>query len=207
MQCMGKEARRLTRAGLLRRGAVGGGALLASASGLAAVAPAAFADGVPDGDLAYLRLLIASELLAVDFYREVLRRGTLRRPGTTVVRRLRADESQHYALLAALMTADGQTPATAGDIDFSYPAGTFASRHSIVSFAKGLERMLVGAYIDALENVQTPAYRATTARILANEAQHHGAVAALLREPVIGKGLPSPVRMDAMSNFLDRYES
>jgi rubrerythrin len=185
---------------------LGGGALLASASGLGAFAPSAFADVVPDGDLAYLRLLIASELLAVDFYGQATGAGVLRRPATAVAHRIRDDESKHYALLAALMTAAGQTPTTAGDIDFSYPRGTFASRHSILSFAKELERMLTGAYIDALEQVQTPGYRETMARILASEAQHHGALAALLGEPVIGKR-SSPVRMDAMSNFLDNYES
>lgn len=183
---------------------VGGGALLASASGLGALAPAALADAVPEGDVAYLRLLIASELLAVDFYgRTRLRVG----PAYAVVaRRILADESEHYELLAALMTADGEAPATADDIDFSYPGGTFASGRSILGFAKELERVLTGAYIDALEHVQTPGYRKTMARILASEAQHHGAIAALWGEPVIGKS-PLPVRMDVMSNFLDRYES
>lgn len=185
---------------------LGGGALLASASGLGALAPAAFADGVPDGDLAYLRLLIASELLAMDFYGQALYTGLLQARGTAVANRISADEAEHYALLAALMTADGQTPATAGDIDFSYPARTFASRRSILGFAKELERLLTGAYIDALENVQTPGYRETMAQILASEAQHHGALAALRGEPVIGRP-PLPVRMDVMSNFLDRYES
>jgi hypothetical protein len=185
---------------------LGGGAMLVSASGLGALAPSAFADAVPDGDLAYLRLLIASELLAVDFYGRATGAGVLRRPATVIARRITADESHHYALLAALMTADGQTPATAADIDFSYPRGTFASRVSILSFAKELERMLTGAYIDALEQVQTPGYRGTMARILASEAQHHGALAALLGEPVIGRA-PLPVRMDVMSNFLDHYES
>ena len=183
---------------------LGGGALLASASGLGALAPAAFADGVPDGGLAYLRLLIASELLAIDFYGQTS--GDLGRPYAAVARRISSDESAHYTLLAALMTAEGQTPATADDIDFSYPPGTFASRRAIIRFAKELERMLTGAYIDALEHVETPRYRATMARILASEAQHHGAIAALWGEPVIGKP-PLPVRMNVMSNFLDHYES
>jgi rubrerythrin len=183
---------------------LGGGALLASASGLGALAPAAFADGIPDGDLAYLRLLIASELLAIDFYGQI--GGRLGPSHATVAGRIQKDESVHYELLAALMTADGQTPATAGDIDFAYPAGTLKSRKSILGFAKQLEHMLTGAYIDALQNVQTPKYRGTMARILASESQHHGAVAALLGEPVIGKA-PLPVHMDVMSNFLGRYES
>lgn len=185
---------------------LGGGTLLASASGLGALAPAAFADGAPEGDLAYLRLLIASELLAIDFYGRTFGRSGLGRAYATVARRIRADEHEHYGLLAALMTADGQTPATAGDIDFSYPAGTFASRRSILGFAKELERMLTGAYIDALEHVQTRGYRETMGRILASEAQHHGALAAVWGEPVIGR-TPSRVRMAAMSSFLDRYES
>ena len=130
----------LTRGGLLRRGAVGGGALLASASGLAAVAPTAFADGAPASDLAYLRLLIAAELLAVDFYGQTVWRSTF--PFSDVTQRIAFDEWQHYKLLAGLMTAAGQTPATSGDFDFAYPAGTFVTPRSALRFGKELERML-----------------------------------------------------------------
>jgi hypothetical protein len=105
------------------------------------------------------------------------------------------------------MTAAGQTPATAGDIDFAYPTGTFASEHVILRFARRLEGMLAGAYIDALEHVTTARYREAMARILANEAQHRGALASLLRGPVIERPFPRPVRPDVLSNFLDRYES
>lgn len=208
MQCMGMTASLgLTRAGLLRRGAVGSGVLFASASGLAAVAPAASADGSPAGDLAYLRLLIAGELLAVDFYGRAFDHGDLRRPYAPVARQIRADEREHYELLAAQLAAAGQTPATAGDIDFSYPARIFASRRTVLRFARELERVLAGAYIDALEHVRTPAYRLTMARILASETQHHGALAALAGEQMISRRMPTPFRMDAMSNFLGRYES
>jgi rubrerythrin len=185
----------MSRAGFVR----GSGALLVSATGLGTFAPSALADAPPDGDLAYLRLLIAAELLALDFYSQL----SSRRVG---LKRIAADEREHYRLLAALMTAAGQTPAAPGDIDISYPAKTFSSRHAILSFAKELERMLEGAYIDALEHVQTPAYRVTLARILAREAQHHSAVAALFGEPVIG-AMPTRVSMEQMSNFLGRYES
>jgi len=185
----------------------GGGALLVSAAGLGAVAPAAFADGPPTGDLAYLRLLIAAELLAADFYGQAFAHGDLRRPYAAVARQIRADENEHYTLLAAQLTAAGQTPATAGDIDFSYPARAFASSRSVLRFAREFERVLAGAYIDALEHVQTPAYRETMARILASETQHHSALAALAGEPVITRQMPTPFRMDAMSNFLGNFES
>jgi ferritin-like protein len=205
MQCMGKAV--LTRGGLLRRGAVGGGALLASASGLAAVAPSAFADAAPAGDLAYLRLLIAAELLAVDFYTQALERGDLRRAYEPRAQRIVADESEHYALLAALMTAAGQTPATADDIDFSYPGGVLTGPDSTLRFARELEQILVGSYIDALTNVQTPAYRQTMAQILVNEARHQSALAGLQGKPPIGNALAKPVPMATMSDFLDKYES
>jgi len=197
----------MSRAGFLRQGVIGGGAVLVSASGLGAFASAAFADAPSDGDLAYLRLLIAVELLAVDFYGRALEHGDLRRSYSALARQIRGEEHEHYTLLAGLLRAAGQTPATAGDIDFSYPAGTFARRRSILGFAKELERVLAGAYIDAVEHVQTPGYRETMARILANEAQHHGALAVLEGEPVIEKRFPSPFRMSALSNFLDNYES
>lgn len=178
---------------------------LVSASGLGAFAPSGLADGAPAGDLAYLRLLIAAELLAVDFYRQAF--GGIGGGYASVGRRIHADEHEHYALLAALLTAAGGTPATAGDIDFSYPNGTFSGLHSVMRFAEELEQMLLGAYVDAAENVQTPAYRQTMAQILAHEAQHRSALAALQRQPQIQPALPASVGMAAMSDYLDRYES
>jgi hypothetical protein len=180
--------------------------LLASASGLGALAPAALADAPPDGDLAYVRLLIAAELLAVDFYGQAIAHGDLKQQYAARAQRIAADEAEHYTLLAALMTADGLIPATADDIDFAYPGATFGGTGSVLRFAQRLEQMLVGSYIGALANVQTPAYRQTLAQILASEARHQSAIAGFQGKPLVG-ALQQPIRMDVMSNFLDRYES
>lgn len=196
-----------TRSRFVGRAAAGGGALLASASGLAAFVPAAFATTPPDGDLAYLRLLIAAELLAVDFYTQALAHGDLDQQYGPRAQRILADETEHYNLLAALMTAAGQTPATSGDIDFSYPAATFAGTSSALRFASRLESVLVGSYIDAVTNVQTAAYRGTLAQILANEARHQSALAGLRGGSLIGTALPTPIPMATVSAFLDNYES
>jgi hypothetical protein len=177
-----------------------------SAGGLGAFAPAALA-AAPAGDLAYLRLLIAAELLAVDFYTEASARGHLKQQYAARASRIIADESEHYTLLAALMTAEGLTPATAADIDFSYPGSPFLGTASVLRFAQQLEVMLVGSYIDALANVQTPAYRQTMAQILSAEARHQSAIASLQGRPLLGASLPAPVTMAAMSDFLDKYES
>ena len=184
---------------------MGCGALIASASGLGTFAPSAFADAPPLGDLAYLRLMIAAELLAVDFYAQAFRNiGGGYRPRA---RRIGAQESEHYTLLAALLTAAGQTPATADDIDFSYPTGAFATVHSTLSFADKLEQMLVVAYVGALVNVQTPAYRKTMAQILVQDAQHQSGLSGLQRGPLNAGSLAAPVTMAAMSDYLDKYES
>lgn len=197
----------LSRAALLRRGAVGGGALLVSASGLSTLASVASAATPPDGDLAYLRLLIAAELLAVDFQTNALASGRLRHAARPVFRQMRADENAHYKQLATLMVAAGQVPTTAADINFSYPKGSFRSQASILRLAARLERLSVGAYVGAIENVATPGLRLPIGQIAANEAQHAGAIAALTGRPVIGKALPASVSMAAASDVLDEFES
>lgn len=197
----------MSRAGFLRRGAVGSGALLISGSGLAAVASAARADTLPDGDLAYLRLLIAAELLAVDFQTKALRGGKLRHAAHTLLRQIRADDTAHYDHLAAQLTDAGGTPATSADIDFRYPRGTFRSQASLLTMGGRLEHLLVGAYVGAVQNVQTPDLRLPLGQIAANEAQHLGALAGLRGEPVVGKAFGPALQMGAVSDALDEFES
>jgi len=195
------------RAGFLRRGAVGGGALLVTASGLTAFADTASADVVPDADLAYLRLLIAGELLALDFYGQALASGRLRHGARPLVRRMRADESAHYTKLAGVMTAAGQTPATSGDIDFSYPKRSFHSQGSILRLAGQIERLLLGAHLGALENVASSDLRLLIGQIAANEAQHGSALAGLAGGVVIGRAFAPALQIAEVSDVLDRFES
>ena len=141
----------LTRAGLLRLGA---------AASLGVVPP-------PDTDFAWARLLIATELLADDFYTRALAvfsSGTLREA--------RANEHAHYAGLAALMNENGQAPAQAGDIDFSYPAGSFSGSVSVRRLGAALEMLQLGAYLGAADALVSEPLRGIVARIAANEAQH-----------------------------------
>lgn len=201
----------MSRAGFLRRGAVGGSALLVSASGLSTLGLADVADASavtpPAGDLAYLRVLIAAELLAVDFHAKALRGRRLRHAAHALLARIRSDETKHYAQLAALLSGAGQTPATAGDIDFSYPQGTFRSQGSITRLAGRLEHLMVGAYLGAVENVETPDLRLTIGQIAANEAQHQGALAALHGRSVVGKPFAPALQIGAVSDALDEFES
>jgi hypothetical protein len=193
----------LSRAALLRRSA-GGGALLLVGAGLAAPADAA---DIPDGDLSYLRVLVAAELLKGDFHARALASRRATGAAARLLRSAEADDRAHYSGLAALLSGAGQTPAAAGDIDFTYPRGSFASQTAIARLASRVAQVTLGAYLGAVESVQTPELRRPLGQIAANEAQQLGALAQLRGRPVVGGAFAASLRIDAVSAALDEYES
>lgn len=202
--CLGNayEPRSVNRAELLRRG-LGGSVALAGLGVFALPASAA----VPDVDLAYLRLLVAAELLKADFATQAVGGRKLPAPWAAVVRRMHADDDAHYTGLAALMNSAGQPPASAGDIDFSYPRGSFATKRSTIALGWKLTSLTLGAYLGALENVQTPTIRLPLAQIAANEAQQQSALAPGVGRAVIGSPYAGALEIDVVSAALDEYES
>lgn len=200
---LGSSSASYDRGALLRRGSV---ALLASgAAGSLLTARASAA--VPDNDLSYLRLLIGAELLAADFQSQALASGRLAAPTAAALKQISADEAAHYAGLAQLVTAAGQTPASADDIDFAYPSGSFASQASILKLAWSIETLALGAYLGAVENVQTAQLRLPLGQIAANEAQHLSALAPMLGRPTIGRAFAPSLSIAAVTAALDDYES
>ena len=192
----------MNRAGLLRTGVGGGAALL----GLGVWAERAAA-AVPDVDLAYLRLLVATELLKADFATQAVASGKLGTPAAAIVRRMHAADDAHYTGLAALMNDAGQPPATAGDINFAYPSGSFSSMRSTATLAWRLTSLALGAYLGALEQVQTPSIRLPLGQIAANEAQQQSALAPLVGRQAIGSAFAAALPIDVVSAGLDEYES
>ena len=197
---------RLRRAEVLRRGLGGGVALVTSGAALGALAAPASA-AVPDVDLSYLRVLIATELLKGDFQEKALTSGKLDASATRLLRRMQTDDRAHSAGLASLLAGAGQPPATADDIDFSYPRGSFDTRDAIVKLGWTLATLALGAYLGAIENVQTPAARLALAQIAANEAQQLSALGPLAGRPTIGAAFAAALSIDAVSAALDEYES
>ena len=192
-----------SRGGLLLRGA----ALALTASGAGALTAAAAADTPPDADLAYARLLVAADLLAADFYGRALAAKQFGAADVKTLRRAAFNEKEHYDAVAGVLTAAGQTPATAADIDFSYPAKAYASRGSIAKLGAELEALQLGAYLGAADAVQTEPLRGIASRIAANEAQHAGFFTGLLDNRPLGVSLPLPLAIDAASNALAAYTS
>jgi len=192
----------MNRAGLVRTGVGSGAALL----GLGVWAERAAA-AVPDVDLSYLRLLVATELLKADFATQAAAGGKLGAQTAGIVRRMHTADNAHYTGLAALMNDAGQPPATAGDIDFSYPRGSFASARSTTTLAWKLTSLALGAYLGALEQMQTPSIRLPLAQIAANEAQQHGALSPLVGRQAIGSAFAAALPIEVVSAALDAYES
>jgi hypothetical protein len=192
----------ISRASLLARGGKVAGALAAGmAFGLPVRASAAT---TPDGDLAYARLLVALELLSLDFYSRAIGAGG----GSQLeLRRARAAEHRHYDVAAAVLTNEGQVSATAQDIDFTYPRGSFASGAAIARLGVRLESLSLGAYLGAVRSLQTPLYREHAARAAASEAQHLTVFAGVVGGRRLGPPLPAALSIDRVSDALDAYTS
>jgi rubrerythrin len=193
-----------TRSAFVRRGAGGGLALAVAATPLALL-PADAAAAPSDGDLASLRLLVAAELLAVDF--SVRAANALPPRPARAFRRILLDEEQHLGQIGDLLRAAGQTPLTGGDVDFTYAKRTFTSAGAILREATRIEALLVGAYIGALAAMTAPELRLPLAQIAANEAQHASTVAHWRGGPLIGAAMAPALSIDAVSTALDGYES
>ena len=160
---------------------------------------------VPDADLAYARLLIALELLSLDFYSRTLRSGHFE--AQLELRRARAAERHHYDAVAAVLTDAGQTPATAQEIDFSYPRGSFGSWSASARLGVRLESLSLGAYLGAVRALESPDFRNRAARAAASEAQHLSVFSAATGGRRLGPPLPPTLPIERGSDALDTYTS
>ena len=197
----------ITRATLLNRGVRTATAFAIGGTALGTLAGSAQAQTPSDNDLAYLRMVIASELLAIDFYTKAI---ALRRFPPAADSRLREaleNEQSHYRTLAAAMVDAGQVPAVAGDINFLYPRGGFASRTSIARLGTRLEAMFVGSTLGAAEGIESDALRLQVAQIAASEARHLAMFSVLEGRGVIGPAFPPALSIDQATTALSLFES
>jgi rubrerythrin len=195
----------MSRGQLLARSALGGAGLLAGASSVGRLVEVASADPLPTTDLAYARLLVGAELLAADFYSQAVAAANSGPSVTWYLKRALANEKDHYASVAQILSGAGLTPAVADDIDFSYPAGTFASQGSVLKFARQLEETILGAYLGALSGIQTSSLKGALGRIAACEAQHAAYFTTALGGKTFSDSFPTALPIDQASNAFDAY--
>jgi hypothetical protein len=195
----------ITRGQLLSRSAKGGATLLVAGSALGRFVDTAAAAPLPTGDLAYGRLLIGVELLASDFYSQAIAAANSTPAFAWYLKRASFNEQEHYQSVAGILSGAGQTPAVSGDIDFSYPAGTFDTQGSIAKLAQQLENLSLGAYLGAVAGMQTAALTGGLAQIAASEAQHAAYFTALLGGKTFRSSFPPALTIDQVSNSLDTF--
>jgi len=198
----------LSRRTLLSRGARTAAALGVGGTVFSRLTPSARAEALPEEDLAHLRVVIAAELLAIDFYRTAAAAKRFSAGAAANLRRALADERTHYAALAQALRAAGESPTVAGEIDFVYPARSFATRASIARLAVRLEGIFVGVALGAAAHVQAPALRLQVAQIAASESRHLASAAILAgRSPIGGAAFPGALSLEAATNALGAFES
>ena len=195
----------ISRGQLLSRGAKGGAALVVAGSALGRFVDTAAAAPLPTADLAYARLLVGAELLASDFYSQAIAAANAGPTVAGYLKRAYANEQEHYQSVAEIVSGAGLTPAVSGDIDFSYPAGTFDSQGSIVKFAAQLEGTVLGAYLGAIDGIQTDSLKAGLARIAACEAQHSAYFTSARGGKAFSLSFPPALTIDQASNALDAF--
>lgn len=203
----GRRAGPLTRADVLSRGARAGLALTLGGAALTRLTADASAAPLPDDDLAYVRLLVAAELLAIDFYSRAIASSRIAGSALAGMKHALANEKVHYRSLSTVLAGAGQAAATSDDIDFTYPRRTFSSAASIGKLGIELETMLAGAYLGAVAGLRSDTLRQPFAQVAANEAQHLSVLSGRWLGRPLGKAFVPSSTMEEVSDALDAFES
>jgi hypothetical protein len=195
----------LTRRQLFGRGARRGAALLVAGGASTVLAGAASADPLPVQDLAYARLLVGAELLASDFYQQAIAASNTGPVVTRYLKRAYLNEQEHYQSVAGILRGSGNQPAVSGDIDFSYPSGTFGTERSILRAAAQLEAVVLGAYLGAIGGIQTSSFKTGLAQIAACEAQHSSYFTTRLGGKAFNLSFPPALTIQQASDAMGAY--
>jgi hypothetical protein len=167
----------------------------------------ATADPLPAGDLAFARLLVGAELLAIDFYTQAIAAKQFGPVTQKYMAIALQNEQAHYQSVSLILSGAGQTPAVATDFNYSYPRKSFGSRGSIASLGRQLETLFLGAYLGAIGGLQTIALAGPLARIAASESQHLSMWDTALDGRPISAAFPAPIPIDQVSDAMAEFTS
>jgi rubrerythrin len=178
----------INRADLLKRGAIGGGALFGAASLLGAIPGAAFASSKgsvrASSDVDILNFALTLEYLESAFYAEALMKGALKGPTAAFAKVVAKDEAQHVAFLKSALGAKAVAKPM---FDFK---GTTAAMGAFQKTAMALEDTGVAAYAGAAPMISNKKTLSAALSVHSVEARH----AAWIRN-IMGVN-PAPVPFD-----------
>lgn len=195
--------RTFDRRGFLRLGAAGAGAVL-GAGALALPARAALPAPEPKGeDLGFIQLGAVGERVSLDFYRAAARAPALTVAARRRARQIRAAKARQVAKLDEVLGED----AIGGDsFTITLPARELATRESIGRFGERLEALLVGVYLNGVQNGEDRSTRLLLGRLLAYDVQQLAWLRALRGAPNFTR-VPGPLSVELAGEQLDRYLS
>jgi hypothetical protein len=177
--------------------------LLATATGL--VGGGAFARSaaaVTEDDLAYANFGLASSYLLADYYARALRAGRLGPDTRPTLRRGRTSSTLQARSLSDLLTGAGDTPATAEDFEFVWPAAALATAAATRRTGLTVLNAVRGAYQTASATLSERSYRVLFASLAAGVAEQAGALAL----PATGvEPFPVALELEAASAALEAF--
>lgn len=177
--------------------------LFATATGLLAVGTGVrSAAAATDDDLAYANFGLASSYLLADFYGRALQSGRLGSAALPTLRRGRSASTLQARALTDLLTGAGDTPATADDFTFEWPAATLATAAATRRTGLTVLNAVRGAYQTASATLSESSYRVLFASLAASVAEQAGALA------LPGAGVepfPAALGLEAASAALEDY--
>jgi len=196
---------KLTRAELVARGGKGGVAIAGASLFGASAGPASA--GVEE-DLALVRLAIAGELVGAQFFAGGLDSGLFDGAVKRALSRAQFNDEEHLAALAQALAAAGQTPAEGyGDFVYTFPEGAFESGRRFGEVGVSLKTAVLGAYLGAVQVLESPGLRIAAARIASSEAAHLSVLAGLAGILPVGISFPALLDIEQASEGLAPFLS
>ena len=188
------EAAGVSRGDMLRLAAVGGGALLGSATFLGALAgPAGAVSTATAGDIAILNYALTLEYLEEAFYSDVQSNKILKGRMATFAEVAGRDEAQHRAFLVKALGSKAIKKPTFAFGSATLSSGTFAKT------AIALEDTGVSAYAGQGPLIKDKKILAAALSVHSVEARHAAWIRALVNGPG-RQGAPAPAPFDPSRN-------
>ncbi len=149
-----------------------------------------------NGDVGVLNFAYALEQLEADFYTRVAALNVLTGTELAYFQMVAKHEAIHRDFFKAALTRDAGTQILRG-LTPVYPAGTFATRDSILATSKTFEDLGVAAYTGAGKLIKTPEYLVLAGKIVSVEARH----AAYVRDLISNGSFADDQQVDPVSGL------